>query len=108
MDKKSRREWYRAWVAVGLREGLKYRDLSARSGLSARTLHRWTRVFREEALRGAPPDDDHQTFVQLVERVQGGPTRIEVYVPGEPRLVIDGAAIVRFLVGALRSIKAET
>jgi len=107
MDKRSRREWIRAWIALGEREGLQFKELAERSGISHRTLSRWSIIFREESRRGVPQDDEHQAFVQLVERVQGGPTRIELYVPGEPRLVIDAAAIVRVLVGFLRSAGAQ-
>ena len=34
MDKHSRREWIRAWVALGLKEGLPFKELAKRSGLS--------------------------------------------------------------------------
>jgi len=107
MDKRTRREWIRAWIALGAREGLPFKEVSKRSGISARTLSRWSIVFRRESKRDAPPDDDQHAFLQLVERVQGGPTRIEVYVPGEARLVIDAAAIVRVLVSLLRSAGAQ-
>ena len=106
MDKRSRREWIRAWIALGAREGVSFQELAKRSGISARSLSRWSRVFREESRRGVPHDDDQHAFLQLVERVQGGPTRIEMFIPGEPRLVVDAAAIVRLLISFLRS--AET
>jgi hypothetical protein len=104
MDKASRREHYRAWIAVGVREGLEFTELARRSGLSTRTLYRWNSIFRKESQRLEPSHDEDRAFVQLVERIQGGPTRIEVYLPGEPRLVIDGAAVIRLLGRMLRSI----
>jgi hypothetical protein len=104
MDKTSRREWYRAWIAVGVREGLEFEELAKRSGLSRRTLHRWNSIFRKES-QGLEPSPDDRAFVQLVERIQGGPTRIEVYLPGEPRLVIDGAAVIRLLGRMIRTVE---
>jgi hypothetical protein len=90
---------------VGVRENLQFKDLSERSGLSVRTLHRWNHVLRRESRESAPQTDEEHAFVQLVERVQGGPTRIEVYIPGEPRLVIDGTAVVRLLARVLRAVE---
>lgn len=105
MDKRTQREWIRAWIAVGVRENLPFKDLSERSGISVRTLHRYNHVFRRESREPAPQTDEDRAFVQLVERVQGGPTRIEVYLPGEPRLVIDGAEVVRVLARMLRAVE---
>jgi len=51
-----------------------------------------------------PQSDEERAFIELVERVQGGPTRIEVYLPGEPRLVIDGAAVIRVLAHMIKAI----
>lgn len=105
MDKQSRRERIRAWVAVGLKEGLPFKELSKRSGFSTRTLHRWTQIFRRESQSRLSPEDEERAFVQLVERVQASPARIEVYLPGEPRIVIDGAALIGLVARALRAIE---
>ena len=105
MDKQSRREWARAWVAVGLREGLPFKEVSKRSGLSTRTLRRWNHVFRQESRSRFSPEDEERAFVQLVERVQASPARIEVFLPGEPRIVIDGAAVIRVLARVLKAIE---
>ena len=105
MDKHSRREWIRAWVALGLKEGLPFKELAKRSGLSVRTLHRWTQVFRRESQSRLSPEDEQRAFVQLVERVQAAPARIEVFLPGEPRIVIDGAELVGLVARALRAIE---
>ena len=51
-----------------------------------------------------PQSDEERAFIQLVEQVQGGPTRIEVYLPGEPKLVIDGAAVIRVLAHMIKAI----
>jgi hypothetical protein len=105
MDKYSRREWIRAWIAIGLREGLPFKELAKRSGLSARTLHRWNHVFRREAQSRQAPEDEQRAFVQLVERIEAAPARIEVFLPGEPRIVIDGAALIGVVARFLRAIE---
>jgi transcriptional regulator with XRE-family HTH domain len=105
MDKRTQREWIRAWIALGVRENLQFKDLAKRSGISRRTLQRWNHVFRRESREPSPQTDEEHAFVRLVERVQGGPTRIEVYLPGEPRLVIDGAAVIRLLARVLRAVE---
>lgn len=104
MDKRTRREWIRAWLAVGVRENLHFKELARRSGLGYRTLHRWNSRFRKESLAPGPQSDEERAFIQLVEHVQGGPTRIEVYLPGEPRLVIDGAAVIRLMAHMIKAI----
>ena len=104
MDKRTRHEWIRAWLAVGVRENLQFSELARRSGFSQRTLYRWNSRLRKESLAPAPQGDEERAFIQLVERVQGGPTRIEVYLPGEPRLVIDGAAVIRVLAHMIKAI----
>lgn len=105
MDKRSRREWIRAWIAVGLREGLPFKELAKRSGISARTLHRWNEILRRESQSRASPEDEERAFVRLVERVQAAPARIEVFLPGEPRIVIDGAAMIGLVARMLRAIE---
>jgi hypothetical protein len=105
MDKHSRREWIRAWIAVGLKEGLPFKELAKRSGISSRTLHRWNHVFRHESQARLAPEDEERAFVQLVERIQAAPARIEVFLPGEPRIVIDGAAVIRVLARVLKAIE---
>jgi hypothetical protein len=104
MDKRTQRDWIRAWLAVGVRENLKFKELARRSGISYRSLHRWNSRFRKESLAPAPQGDEDRAFIQLVERVQGGPTRIEIYLPGEPRLVVDGAAVIRLLAHMIKAI----
>ncbi len=104
MDKHSQREWIRAWIAIGLRENLPFKELAERSGLSRRTLYRWNHVFRRESELRQTPEEEQRAFVQLVERIQVAPARIEVYLPGEPRIVIDGTALVAGLARALKAI----
>ena len=104
MDAKSRREWVRSWLAVGLREGLTFKEVAERARMKPRTLRRWNaRLRRESALRSTP-EREQQAFVELLERAEVNAPHIELVIPGERPIMIDGAAIVEGLVCLLRTV----
>lgn len=105
MDSQSRREWIRAWIALGVREGLTFKELAKRSGLDRRTLSRWNAAFRKESAQKATPDREEHAFVELVERSGSNSSRIEVVLPGERRIVVDGSAIVEALVRVITAVQ---
>jgi transposase len=105
MDHRSRRERMQDWIAVGVREGLTFKQLAKRAGVSERTLREWNKLFRQESARRAAPDCEEDAFVELVERTEINSSRIEVVLPGERRIVINGTAIVEALVRVIMSIE---
>lgn len=85
-----RRREVQRWLALRDREGLTYRDLSARSGLPANTLAHWAwRLRREErSTRESAP------FVELVpaqRHEDSAAGRVEILLRGERRVVVDAA-----------------
>jgi transposase len=109
MDRATRREQMHKWIALGRREGLTFRELASRSGVSMKTLYRWNAVFtakapsRETRSASAPAP---QRFVELVERappVSEG--RIEILLAGERRVVVSGAVEEASLVNVLRALE---
>ena len=85
-----RRREVQRWLALRDREGLTYRNLSARSGIPANTLAHWAwRLRREErSTRESAP------FVELVSaplHEAGAPGRVEIVLRSERRVVVDAA-----------------
>lgn len=105
MDKRSRRERMREWIALGVRDGLQFKDLALRAGVSERTLRRWNTVFRHESAQRATPDRDERAFVELIERSEANSSRIEIVLPGERRRVIEGHAVVEALARILLAVE---
>lgn len=105
MDSKSRREWMRGWIALGLREGLTYAELARRSGLSSKTIARWnkTLLMEREALEEEAGGD--RPFVELLERASSKSSRIEIILRGDRRVVLDGSALVEALVRFLTTVE---
>lgn len=109
MDRQAQRERAQGWLEVGRREGLTFRALAERSGLSVKTLHRWqARLRREGEQRGL--DVGSSPFVELAvtEREQAAPaltsrdlggSRMEVVLSHGRRVVVpvdfDEAALMR-------------
>jgi transposase-like protein len=93
----------RECVALGVRDGLSFHELARRAGVTDRTLRRWNRLFREESLQRAVPDRAEGAFVDLIEHSELG-SRIEVVLPGERRIVINGTAIVEALARILTAV----
>ncbi len=105
MDKRSRREWMRSWIEVGVRENLMFTDLAKRARVSERTMRRWNEKLRKLSAQRATPERAEHAFVELVERADANAPRIEMVLPGERRIVIDGTAIVEALVRLLRDVE---
>jgi hypothetical protein len=82
MDHRSRRERMQDWIAVGVREGLTFKQLAKRAGVNERTLREWNKLFRQESARRAAPDLEEDAFVELVERTEIT-RRIEVVLPDD-------------------------
>ena len=95
----------RGWIALGIREGLSFKELAWRSGENRKTLSRWNKVFREEAASLETPEQDGRSFVDLIERASSKSSRIEIVVRGERRIVVDGSAIVEALVRVLAAVE---
>jgi len=74
-----------------------------RARMKPRTLRRWNARLREESALRATPEREQQAFVDLLERAEVNAPHIELVIPGERPVVIDGAAIVG-LVRLLRTI----
>ena len=104
MDAKTRREWVRGWLAVGLREGLTFKEVAERARMKPRTLRRWNARLRNESALRATPEREQQAFVELLERAEVNAPHIELVMPGERPIVIDGAAIVEGLARLLRTV----
>lgn len=103
MDRRSRREWARAWIELGVREHLTFVELARRSGVHKRTVRRWSARFRSESAHRARPDREERAFVELIELADRAAPRIEVVLPGERRVLLDGSALVEALVRVLSS-----
>lgn len=95
----------RAWIAIGIRDGLSFRALARRAKVNERTLRKWNGVFRREQAESLQPDRDERAFVELVERGDPNASWIEVVLPGGRRVVIDSSEILGLLVRLLT--KAE-
>lgn len=104
MDHTSKREQMRGWIELGLREGLTYVELARRAGTCERTVRRWSERFRRERVLSAKPDRDEHVFVHLIENLDPAAARIEIIVPGQKPVVINGALLIEFL-GRLLSEK---
>jgi len=102
----SREERGREWIALGVREGLTAKQIAARAQVSVRTVHRWNRLCHQEALERPEVMDSGRTFVQLIENTTANANRIEVVLPNNRRILIDGATIVEALVRVLTSVKS--
>lgn len=88
-----RRREVERWLAVREREGLTFRELSKRSGISAGTLGHWAWKLRRE--RGRAPRGE-RGFVELVAdeaRAVGADvrtnSRVEIVLQGERRVIVD-------------------
>lgn len=103
MDKSSRREWMRDWIALGLREKLTFVELSKRTGVHIRTLRRWNARFRCEVGQNTKPDNAEQAFVDLVERTEMKSGRIEIVLPDKRSVVLDGGTLVTALARLLKA-----
>ena len=51
------------------------------------------------------PDRDERSFLDLIERASAKASRIEIVIPGERRVVVDGGAIVDALVRVLTAVE---
>lgn len=85
-----RRRAVQRWLSLRDREGLTYRELSARSGIPANTLTHWAWRLRREArsARKCTP------FVELVPSARHGdaaPGRVEIVLRSERRVLVDAA-----------------
>ena len=105
MDMQTRRERMREWIELGVRDGLTFKELAKRAGVCGRTLRRWNAVFRAESAQRSEPDREEHAFVELIERAERTSSRIEVVMPGERRIVIDGTAIVEALTRLLTAVE---
>lgn len=105
MDKHSRRERMREWIALGVRDGLQFKELARRAGVTERTLRRWNAVFRDESAQRATAGRDERAFVELIERSDPDSSRIEIVLPGERRRVIEGHAVVEALARILLAVE---
>ena len=125
MDHAWRLEWMREWVELGEREGLTYKEVGLRAGVCARTVRRWKdrlvkehgrkpfKLDEERARRGQEPrevtqakeaDVPEEAFVQLVEPARSAPGRIEIVLPGDRRVVIDGSVDVESLARVIAAV----
>ena len=84
----------REWLAVGVRENLTFKELAKLARVNERTLREWNKTFRRESAERAPPDRQEDAFVELLERAEQSTPRIEIVLPEERRIVINGTAIV--------------
>lgn len=98
------REQVRRWFSRREREGLTYRELSARVGVPANTLCHWAWRLRREARSGAV---EKPAFVELT--VASRPEiavgqRVEIVLRSKRRVIVDAAldsAALTRLVAAL-------
>jgi hypothetical protein len=100
-----RRREVQRWLSLRDREGLTYRDLSARSGIPANTLAHWAWRLRREgrSTRESTP------FVELVPGLRhedSAAGRVEIVLRGERRVLVDAAiepaALTRLLLAIER------
>jgi transposase-like protein len=94
----------REWIAEGLRRGMTFKALAKRAGVCERTLRRWSAAFREESALRATPDCEEQAFIELVEGAEK-PSRIEIVLADERRVVVDGATLIEVLARVLTSVE---
>lgn len=100
-----RRQQIQKWLAVRERDGLTYRELSARVGVAANTLCQWAWRLRHEAVQlplEAP------AFVQLTS----GPSaetsaghRVEIVLRGKRRVIVDAQMEPALLTRLLAAIE---
>lgn len=86
-----RRAEVRRWLALRKREGLTYRELSARVGMPANTLCQWAWRFRHES---SPPTTEKPAFVQLTcapSRDTPSSQRVEIVLRSKRRVIVDAA-----------------
>ena len=89
MDRRARREQMRGWIEVRLREGLTFRALSERSGIPVKTLHRWHARFREEKEGLADHGSSRASaFVELIDAERAAPSRIEIVLKHDRRVIV--------------------
>ena len=81
MDAKSRREWVRGWLAVGLREGLTFKEVAERARMKPRTLRRWNaRLRKENELRTTTDGVVTDVLVREGQSVEAG-TLLAIVTP---------------------------
>ena len=94
----------RKWIAIGRQEGWSAKEISHRARVTPRTVTRWIAKFRAESVSLTDPDFEEQAFAELVERAETNACRIEVVIPGQRRVVIEGNTIVQALARFLTAV----
>ncbi len=86
-----RRVQVRRWLALREREGLTYRELSARVGMPANALCQWAWRLRHEL---APPPPKPPAFVQLTSSAPPETffsQRVEIVLRSKRRVIVDAS-----------------
>jgi hypothetical protein len=118
----------RAWIELGERENLTFRELSERSGLAERTLRRWSAALRAQRLRDALGKQQRrletrveqsvnevlaegelaalgQSFVEPIEASSKPKDQIQIELSKNRRLVIVGAVDVEKLARVITTVE---
>ena len=102
MSVMDRRGEVRRWLKLRDREGLTYRDLSARSGIPANTLAHWAWRLRREGKQGR---SERVGFVEVsAAGAHSAAGRVEIVTRTDRRLIVDAdlsPELLQRLVGAL-------
>lgn len=96
-----RRREIERWLALREREGLTFRELAWRSGISAGTLGHWAWRLRREARR-------ERGFVELVPSSpppSAASSRVEIVLGNERRVIVDMAVDVEALARLLAVVE---
>lgn len=99
------REQVRRWLAKRNREGLTYRELSARVGVPANTLCQWAWRFRHESAR---PEALEPAFVQLTcapSLYTTSSQRVEIVLRSKRRVIVDAATDSAVLTRLLAAVE---
>jgi len=101
-----RRRQIQQWLAIRERDGLTYRELSQRVGVSANTLAQWAWRLRRDAAESPSAGSE---FVELIPStaVHDAPSsRVEIVTRNDRRLIVDAHidvdALTRILVAVER------
>jgi hypothetical protein len=95
----------RDWIEFGDRSGLSDAELALRSGVTTRTIRRWSHLVHREQVVRAQPDEDGGSFVRLAELRDPRAPRIELVTADRKRIVIDGPALIAALTRLLEDAR---
>ena len=118
----------RAWIELGEREDLTFRELSERSGVAERTLRRWSAALRAQRARDALGRQQRrletrveqsvnevlaegelealgQSFVEPIEPSRPARDQIQIELSRNRRLVILGAVDVEKLARVITTVE---